>query len=334
MSTHESIITNNTYLNFTSLITISSKKMKFEYKISLIYLIVGSTWIIFSDNLLNSLTSNLSILTELQTYKGWFYVVITAILLFFLLKKHLQKLRHAEQEAIKSNRLKSAFLQNISHEIRTPMNSIIGFSELLDNKESSEEEKSEYIKNVTFSSNQLLYIVEELLDISLIESGNAKLYQNKLNLNQFMDDVYYSFTSHVKNSIEFRMQKDLPNESSIIYTDEGKLRQIVLNLLTNANKYTNTGSIELNYWKEDDLLKFSIKDTGIGIPNELQADVFERFQQAHNDHKRLYEGVGLGLAICKGNIDLLGGKIWLESEPEKGSTFFFNIPYTPCQAAN
>jgi signal transduction histidine kinase len=254
--------------------------------------------------------------------------------LFFLLKKHLQKLRHAEQEAIKSNRLKSVFLQNISHEIRTPMNSIIGFSELLDNKEASEKEKSEYIKNVTCSSNQLLYIVDELLDISLIESGNAKLYQNKLNLNRFMDDVYHSFTSLVKNSIEFRMQKDLPNESSIIYTDEGKLRQVVLNLLTNANKYTNTGSIELNYWKEDDLLKFSIKDTGIGIPKELQADVFERFHQAHNDHKKLYDGVGLGLAICKGNIDLLKGKIWLESEPDKGSTFFFNIPYTPYPAAN
>uniref|UniRef100_UPI003217AF85 sensor histidine kinase n=1 Tax=uncultured Draconibacterium sp. TaxID=1573823 RepID=UPI003217AF85 len=303
------------------------RKIKFEYKITLIYLMIGGAWIIFSDQLIYSLSDNTNVLTELQTYKGWLYVTITAILLFFLIKKHLIKLRKAEQKAVESNRLKSAFFQNISHEIRTPMNSIIGFSNLLESEGLSKKETSEYVANITTSSNQLLYIVDELMDISLIESGNMKVNPGKVNLNQLLDEIHSSFTPLIKNNIQFVLGKELSDKLSIIRTDEIKLRQIISNLIANSNKYSDEGTITLSYKLHGNEIEVCVSDTGIGIPKELQQHVFERFRQVNNSKKKLNKGVGLGLAICKGNVELLGGKIWLESEPDKGSSFYFTIPY-------
>lgn len=302
-------------------------KIKFEYKITAIYLIVGGIWIIFSDKVIDSFSDDKAILTQMQTYKGWFYVAVTAVLLFYLLKGHLIKLRKAEREAVESNRLKSAFLQNISHEIRTPMNSIIGFSSLLESEELSKKEASEYIKHITTGSNQLLYIVDEMMDISLIESGNMKVNLTAVNLNQLLDDIYSSFTPLIKSEIEFIMEKGLSNESILIRTDEVKLRQIISNLITNSNKYSEKGTIKLTYTLHDNNIQFCISDTGIGIPHEYQKHVFDRFRQVDDSVKKLNDGVGLGLAICKGHIELLNGKIWLESEQGKGSSFFFTIPY-------
>ncbi|WP_346861397.1 HAMP domain-containing sensor histidine kinase [uncultured Draconibacterium sp.] len=301
-------------------------KIKFEYRITVIYLLVGGGWIIFSDKFVQSLTSNNAVLTELQTYKGWFYVCVTAILLFFMVKKHLLKIRKAEQEAIKSNELKSAFLQNISHEIRTPMNSIIGFSDLLQFEDLSQKNRQEYTTNIINSSNQLLSIVDELMDISLIETGNMKVYESRFNLNQFLDEIVASFHLTLKKEIEFSIEKGLSDELSTIKTDEHKLRQVIQNLLTNSNKYTETGKIILTYSVSNEEIKFCIRDTGIGIPHELKELVFERFRQINESNKKLNDGVGLGLAICKGHIELLNGKIWLESEAGKGTSFYFTIP--------
>jgi signal transduction histidine kinase len=300
--------------------------IKFEYRITVLYLLIGGVWIIFSDKVVQSLTSNNAVLTELQTYKGWVYVSVTAILLFILVKKHLLKIRKAEQEAIKSNELKSAFLQNISHEIRTPMNSIIGFSDLLQFEDLTQKNKQDYTTNIINSSNQLLSIVDELMDISLIETGNMKVYESRFNLNQLLDNIVASFNLILKKEIEFSIEKGLSDESSTIKTDEHKLRQIIQNLLTNSNKYTETGKINLKYSVTDNEIKFCIRDTGIGIPQELQKHVFERFRQINESNKKLNDGVGLGLAICKGHIDMLNGKIWLESEAGKGTSFYFTIP--------
>ena len=149
------------------------QKLKFEYRIIAGYVIIGGIWIVFSDKLLNYLIREPDMLTRIQTLKGWFYVLITAVLFYSLLKSHLVKLRKAEQKAINSDRLKTVFLQNISHEIRTPMNSIVGFSELLKDKNISDIEKAEYLELIGKSSEQLLNIVNEVLDISLIETGNT-----------------------------------------------------------------------------------------------------------------------------------------------------------------
>ncbi len=305
------------------------KKTRFEYKITLIYLLLGGAWILFSDKFLLTLTDDKELLTNLQTYKGWFYVAFTSVLLFYMVKRHLSKVHKAETEAIRSKKLKSAFLQNISHEIRTPMNSIIGFSDILKSEKLSDQETKRIINVITQSSNQLLHIVEELIDISMIETGNVKVYDDNVNLNKFLDTLELTFSPTIKKDIHFSLEKGLDDSLCQIKTDRNKLRQVITNLLNNANKYTNSGSIKLSYQLKDNKIIFYVKDTGIGISAEAQKFVFKRFQKAHNERDKTYEGVGLGLAICKGHVELLNGTIGFISEEGKGSTFYFSIPYKP-----
>ena len=268
-------------------------------------------------------------LTRIQTFKGWFYVLITAILFYAILKSHLVKIRNAEQKAIESDRLKTAFLQNISHEIRTPMNSIVGFSELLKDKKLSESEKDQYLEMISKSSDQLLNIVNEVLDISLIETGNLSVNLRRVQLNNLMKEIYLSYKPLINKEISFTMSTGLSDTLSLILTDVIKIRQIISNLLNNAVKFTDKGHIGFGYTLEENELNFFIEDTGIGIPSDSHDKIFERFLKVGSDNERLYEGVGLGLAICKGNIDLLKGKIWMDSKPGKGSKFLFTIPYKP-----
>lgn len=305
------------------------KKIKFEYRITAGYLIIGGLWIIFSDKLLNSLIKDSDTLTRLQTLKGWFYVVITAILFYSLLKSHLEKIREAEHKAKESDRLKTAFIQNISHEIRTPMNCIVGFSELLKDDKLSATEKSAFLEMILNGSDQLLNIVNEVLDISLIESGNIKVSKNKVHLNDLLDELYLLLKPDIPEAATFSLTKGLPVSSSYIFTDEVKLRQILTNLLYNALKFTQKGHIKFGYVLTGKVLEFYIEDTGVGIDPVYHERIFERFHKAETKHSKIYEGVGLGLAICKGNIDLLKGKIWLKSALNNGSVFYFTVPYEP-----
>ena len=305
------------------------QKMKFEYRIIAGYVLVGCLWILFSDKLLNYFIRDPDMLTRIQTFKGWFYVLITAILFYAILKSHLVKIRNAEQKAIESDRLKTAFLQNISHEIRTPMNSIVGFSELLKDKKLSESEKDQYLEMISKSSDQLLNIVNEVLDISLIETGNLSVNLRRVQLNNLMKEIYLSYKPLINKEISFTMSTGLSDTLSLILTDVIKIRQIISNLLNNAVKFTDKGHIGFGYTLEENELNFFIEDTGIGIPSDSHDKIFERFLKVGSDNERLYEGVGLGLAICKGNIDLLNGKIWMDSKPGKGSKFLFTIPYKP-----
>lgn len=302
-------------------------KLKFEIKITAIYFIIGSLWIIFSDRFVSHLTSDIYILSELQTYKGWFYVIITSVLFYLLLKSHLKKLRKAEQEAKESDRLKTAFLQNISHEIRTPMNGIIGFTELLGSDDISEEQKMEYIKIIIKSSNRLLSIVDDVLAMSLLESGSIKANENHVSLNEMMDELYHLFNQQIGSNVELKLNKGLSDNLSEIVTDKVKLTQIMYNLLNNANKFTSSGHIHFGYKLKDKILEFYVDDTGIGIDNEDHNTIFQRFFKSGKKGTRFYDGVGLGLAICKGNVEILGGEIWLKSELNSGSTFYFTIPY-------
>lgn len=304
-------------------------KMKFEYRIISGYIIVGGLWILFSDKLLNYFIKDPDLITRIQTFKGWFYVLITAILFYSILKRHLEKLRNAEQRAIDSDKLKTAFLQNISHEIRTPMNSIIGFSELLRDGKSGETEKNQYLSMIAKGSDQLLNIVNEVLDISLIETGNISVNKQKLYLNDLLEEIFLSFKPLIKKDISFSLTKGLPDEKSVIITDTVKVRQVLNNLINNAIKFTDSGYIKFGYSLEENTLRFCIEDTGIGIDADYHNKVFERFRKIGNGDNRLYEGVGLGLAICKGNVDLLKGKIWIESDRGSGSRFFFTLPYEP-----
>jgi signal transduction histidine kinase/CheY-like chemotaxis protein len=303
------------------------QKLKFEYRITLGYLIIGGSWIIFSDKLLKYFINNPDVLTRFQTYKGWFYVIITAILFYIILEKHLVRLRNAEQKAKESDRLKTAFLQNISHEIRTPMNGIIGFADLLNEGNLTEQQKKEYLEIITQSSNQLLNIVNEVLDISMIETGNTSVNLMIVHLNNLLEEIYSTYRPFIKQEIFFSISKGLPDHQSYILTDKVKIKQVLTNLLDNAKKFTNSGHIKFGYHLVRNELEFFVEDTGIGISEDLHDEIFSRFHKSSFDNSRIYEGVGLGLAICKGYIELLKGKMWLKSESFTGSTFYFTIPY-------
>jgi signal transduction histidine kinase/ActR/RegA family two-component response regulator len=306
-------------------------KLNFEYRIIVGYILVGGLWIVFSDKLLIYFIRDPDLLTRIQTFKGWFYVIITALLFYSLLKSHLIKIRTAEQKAVDSDKLKTAFLQNISHEIRTPMNSIVGFSQLLKDKEITEDEKDNYLDLISKSSDQLLNIVNEVLDISLIETGNIAVNYKNVHLNKLLDDLYHIFSPLAKGNVEFSLKKDLSDSESYIRTDATKVRQIINNLLNNALKFTDKGYVHFGYSRKGSELEFYIEDTGIGIDADYHDKIFDRFLKVGQDSVRIYDGVGLGLAICKGNVELLKGRIWLDSEPGKGSKFSFTIPYDPVE---
>ncbi|NCB08699.1 MAG: hypothetical protein EOM73_11095, partial [Bacteroidia bacterium] len=303
------------------------KRLKFEVRFIIVYLLIGGSWIIFSDKILHYFITDDIVLTQMQTFKGWFYVVVTAFFFYYLLKRHLIRLRKAEHDAKESDRLKTAFLQNISHEIRTPMNGIIGFTSLLNSDELPEEQKKEYIRIITKSSHKLLSIVDDVLNISLIETGNIKASDDMVNINEIMDELHQTFLRTFSNKISFSAEKGLTGNSAFILTDPVKLRQVLYNLINNAGKFTDEGFIRFGYSLKENELEFFVKDSGIGIDPVQHKKIFERFSRAEKENGRLYDGVGLGLAICKGNVDLLGGRIRVESEPGKGSAFFVTIPY-------
>jgi len=305
------------------------RKFKFEHLFILIYIIAGSLWILFSDILLSSFVSDPLLLTRFQTFKGWFYVAATAFLFYFILKSHLIRLRGAESKAVESDMLKTAFLQNISHEIRTPMNSIIGFSDLILNENLSEAKRSEYLRTINISSLQLLNVVNSILDISMIETGNMIVTERRAELNKTLDELYTFFRPLIKNEITFTLEKGLTDEHALIYTDEPKIRKVMSSLINNAVKFTEKGHITFGYTLKKDMLEFFVEDSGPGIPEDFRNNIFSRFQKAEMGNSRVYEGIGLGLAICKGSIELLDGKMWVESKAGKGSTFYFTIPYKP-----
>jgi len=301
--------------------------IKFEYKITFLYMVIGFVWILFSDKILLLLFSESTLITEAQTYKGIFYVSFTGFLLYSFLKPHLQKMRQTEQKARENDRLKTAFVQNISHEIRTPMNGIIGFTNLLNADDVTEEQRKQYLDIINKSSVQLLKIVNEVLDISLIESGSANFSESEINLNEFLKEIHTTLTPQMQKSVVFSLHNGLPDKESIIKTDETKLRVILNNLLNNASKFTEKGVVNFGYLFKGKDLEFFVEDSGIGIEESQKNKIFERFYQVETSIQKLYGGVGLGLSICKGNVELLGGKIWIKSELNKGSSFFFTIPY-------
>ncbi|WP_288021644.1 ATP-binding protein [Tenuifilum sp.] len=248
-------------------------------------------------------------------------------------KKLINELVEAKEKAEESDRFKTAFLQNISHEIRTPMNAIVGFAEILENDNDNEEKISYYTNVIKQRSYDLLDIVNELLDISRIESGQLKAEPKPFELEGIFTDLLQTFEGYKvrmeKQDVEIRLVPLPPNVSRVIISDEAKLRQVFSNLIHNAMKFTHKGYIEFGFHElNNDNIVFRVSDTGIGIPTDMQDKIFERFQKS-SPKGVIYDGLGLGLTIVQSLINLLGGKIWLESEVEKGTTFYFSIPYKP-----
>jgi len=250
-------------------------------------------------------------------------------------KQLLQDLIIAKEQAEQSDKLKSSFLANMSHEIRTPMNSILGFTELLKEPDISSEKQEKFINVIQKSGDRLLNIINDIVDISKIEAGVVQTDIKASNIKEQIEYIYTFFKPEVeKKGLQFFVKNSSIEDDLMIDTDCEKIYAIFTNLIKNAIKFTNKGFIIFGYERKGEYLEFYVKDTGIGIPKEKQEAIFERFIQADISDKMALQGAGLGLSITKAYVELLGGKIWLESEVENsaegraGETkFYFTIPY-------
>jgi signal transduction histidine kinase len=247
------------------------------------------------------------------------------------------ELTKAKEQAEESERLKSAFLANMSHEIRTPMNGILGFAELLKDHKLRGEEQQKYIGIIEKSGNRLLNIINNIISLSKIESHQIEVSVTDTNVNEQIEFIYQFFKLEAEQkNLLLTYQNALSVNDAYIKTDMEKLYAVLTNLVKNAIKFTQTGSIEFGYTLKDKFLEFYVKDTGPGIPDEQKEIIFERFRQGSESLSRNYEGAGLGLSISKGYVEILGGKIWVKNNPEvnslngnqinTGSIFYFTLP--------
>ena len=246
-------------------------------------------------------------------------------------KQYEEKLKIAKEKAEEADRLKTAFLNNLSHEVRTPMNAIVGFSELLTKEVLSFEERNKYLSAICTSTRTLLELINDIVDIAKIETGELNVDNQKFELNSLLDELETQYISELntlqKKRIELKLTKGV-KQDLFINTDQLRLKQILTNLISNALKFTSKGYIEYGYIVNEEIneLYFFIKDTGIGIDEKDTKIIFERFRQVDVSSKRKYGGSGLGLAISKELVKLLGGKIGVESVPGKGTMFWFTLP--------
>lgn len=238
-------------------------------------------------------------------------------------KKMEQELTTAKDLAEESNRLKSAFLANMSHEIRTPLNAIVGFSGILASTE-EEEEKQEYVSIIENNNTLLLQLISDILDLSKIEAGTLELNYSNIELNELMRELERGFLLRVKTDA-VKLEFVEPAEPCMAYTEKNRLSQLMINLVTNAIKFTEKGSIRFGYEMRENELYFYVTDTGCGIPKDKQQNIFGRFVKLNS----FAQGTGLGLSICQTLMDHMGGRIGVESEEGKGSTFWFTLPYKP-----
>ncbi|MCF6184770.1 MAG: YfiR/HmsC family protein [Bacteroidales bacterium] len=248
-----------------------------------------------------------------------------------LVTERTAELQKAKEKAEESDRLKSAFLANMSHEIRTPMNAIVGFSNLLKNRDFKRERRRELISYIVRSSDTLLTLINDIIDISKIEAGQLEIKKNDFFINEMLNDLTVLYDEKMKmyKDTELKILKN-NDLNLVINTDKLRLQQVLVNLINNALKFTEKGFIETGYYYGDTSEKkeiiFYVKDSGIGITEQHKNKIFNRFIKLEKESDKLYRGAGLGLSISKNIIELLGGKIWLESELNKGSTFYFSIP--------
>jgi len=226
--------------------------------------------------------------------------------------------------------MKSAFIANISHEIRTPMNGILGFTELLQYNDFSVENQKEFIDMIKESSKRLLNTINDLIEISEIESGEVKNTVNEVDFLNHLKNLVTFYAPEIKNKgLEIFIENEISKHDKIILTDENKLKSIFSNLIKNSIKYTNKGFIKVGFKINKGQLILYCKDSGIGIPKNRQKAIFNRFEQSDIEDKQAFQGSGLGLAIVKSYVKMLNGKIWIESEEGKGSIFYVALPYNP-----
>lgn len=268
---------------------------------------------------------NLNAYTKLEQHT--LEVIAKDICVFIERIKNLDDLTKAKEKAEESDRLKTAFLANMSHEIRTPLNSIVGFADLMLDPDFDREQYADFAKIINNSGNSLLSIISDIMDISKIEAGQIKVYNTHFSVFQLIRQIHkqHSFVASEKG-LELKIDVENGLETLVIESDENRIRQVLVNFVGNALKFTINGYVEIGAKVRDNVVRFHVKDTGIGIPPEYHTEIFDRFRQVEDADTRKYGGNGLGLAISKSLVELLGGKIGIESEQGKGSTFYFTVP--------
>ena len=241
----------------------------------------------------------------------------------------VRELIAAKEKAVENDKWKTEFLANISHDIRTPISGIFGFSDLLKDPHLSKGEQVEYAGLIHKSCEQMLHLINNFIDISCIEAGEAKPQVSQTPVNELLNDICAFFKPQAeKKGLELRCSPGLPDNESTIETDNVKLQLILTNLVQNAMKFTGAGSIEIGYTKKENMLEFFVIDTGIGIPADKKEEIFERFRQVYDAVTANSGGSGLGLNISRQYVEMLGGTIWVESETDAGSKFVFTLPFS------
>jgi signal transduction histidine kinase len=242
-----------------------------------------------------------------------------------------QLLRIETARAQESDQLKSAFLANMSHEIRTPMNAIIGFSELLAEPDLTDSDRSFYYELINANSYALLNLINDIIDVAKIESGQIVTVRHRFDVNKLLYELYEVFQVQLRRNDKKSVKLDCdPFYSNEFYLDSDELRvkQVLTNLIGNALKFTDKGFVKYGYDILDGKIRFFVQDNGIGIPSDKLEVIFNRFRQADEGLARSFGGAGLGLYISKHLVEILGGHIWLESKEQLGTTFYFTLPFT------
>jgi PAS domain S-box-containing protein len=245
-------------------------------------------------------------------------------------KEAERKMLEAKFRAEESDKLKTAFLSNMSHEIRTPMNAIVGFSDLLSDEQLNPEERRDFIAQINQGADDLMRLIDDIIDIAKIEAGQVNVHISECFIKDLFKELHLMFIQNIRRSgkedVSIRMQWDWPLNDLAIYTDPFRLKQILINLLSNAVKFTDSGEIVLGLEEHPEGINFYVKDSGIGIREEKQKVIFDRFMQGHETKTKLYGGTGLGLAISKNLAEILGGNIGVESTSGEGAKFWFTLP--------
>ncbi len=304
-------------------------------KITLIYFLIGFLWILFSDQFILSLTGSGNSVTVLQTYKGWFFVSITAILLFFLIQKEIARKNQVEENLIKaklkaeeSDLLKSAFLSNMSHEIRTPLNGILGFCELILDDSFSSDDKKIFAENLNRNGNDLLKLINDIMDISKIRENQFEISKKTFNLNNLLNVIYLEFQQsemkELHKQVSFNLINEKDNLEIELFSDPVRLKHVFQNLLNNAFFFTNKGFIRFGYEDTVSGIELFVEDSGCGIDESSKDLIFKPFFKGKNLIAG-NKGFGLGLAISKGLVKLLGSDLQYTSTPNKGTRFYFSI---------
>lgn len=306
----------------------------FDIRITLIYLFFGIGWILLTDILLQIIVDETGIWSAVQSIKGVMFVAASSVVIYYVARYYMRqqqeirkKLLKEKNRAEENDRLKAAFLANLSHEIRTPMNGIMGFLTLLENPCHSQEHHEKYLELVKQSGERMLETINNIIEMSRIESEELPVHVSPANVNSLLTTLYKRYLPEAElKGIRLNLCNEVQEKQLKVETDKQKLIAILDNLVKNALKFTPEGTVEIGCRQDGIGVLFYIRDTGIGIPDEWHDIVFERFARVDATLSSPYEGLGLGLPIAHFYTRLIGGKLWFESQEGNGSTFWLSVP--------